>query len=120
MNPAPLDYNIGKGIEKISYSNLVLKPEGGSSWRHPPSQNTLIEGPIYAPQGTPFPLKHEAKTQEPPKDSMFMFVRNKTSMECCPSTYTTSTGCVCTTKDQRHYVGNARGTNVNYSNYPGI
>ena len=40
--------------------------------------------------------------------NMFMFYRNKSSPECCPSTYSTSTGCVCTTQDQRDYV-NRRG-----------
>ena len=40
--------------------------------------------------------------------NMFMLYRNKSSPECCPSTYTTSTGCVCTTQEQRDYV-NRRG-----------
>ena len=40
--------------------------------------------------------------------NMFMLYRNKSSPECCPSTYTTSTGCVCTTQDQRDYI-NRRG-----------
>jgi hypothetical protein len=36
--------------------------------------------------------------------NMFMLYRNKSSPECCPSTFSTSTGCVCTTQDQRDYV----------------
>ena len=36
--------------------------------------------------------------------NMFMFYRNKSSPNCCPSTYSTSTGCVCTTQDQRDYI----------------
>jgi hypothetical protein len=36
--------------------------------------------------------------------NMFMFYRNKSSPECCPSTFSTSTGCVCTTQDQRDYI----------------
>jgi len=36
--------------------------------------------------------------------NMFMFYRNKSSPDCCPSTYSTSTGCVCTTQDQRDYI----------------
>ena len=40
--------------------------------------------------------------------NMFMFYKNKSSPDCCPSTYSTSTGCVCTTQDQRDYI-NRRG-----------
>ena len=36
--------------------------------------------------------------------SMFMFSNNKSSPDCCPSTFSTSTGCVCTTKAQRDFV----------------
>ena len=36
--------------------------------------------------------------------NMFMFYRNKSSPNCCPSTFSTSTGCVCTTQDQRDYI----------------
>jgi len=42
--------------------------------------------------------------------NMFMFYRNKSSPECCPSTFSTSTGCVCTTQEQRDFV-NGRGNN---------
>ena len=40
--------------------------------------------------------------------SMFMFMNNKSSPDCCPSTFSTSTGCVCTTENQRKYI-NSRG-----------
>ena len=42
-------------------------------------------------------------------NSMFMFANNKSSPACCPSTFSTSTGCVCTTQPQRDYVGKRRG-----------
>ena len=42
--------------------------------------------------------------------NMFMFYRNKSSPECCPSTFSTSTGCICTTQEQRDFV-NGRGNN---------
>jgi len=47
--------------------------------------------------------------------NMFMFYRNKSSPECCPSTFSTSTGCVCTTQKQRDFV-NGRGNNNNNNN----
>lgn len=41
---------------------------------------------------------------------LFMFANNKASLECCPSTYSTSTGCICTSKEQRNLI-NKRGNN---------
>jgi len=40
--------------------------------------------------------------------NLFMLYRNKSSPDCCPSTFSTSTGCVCTTDEQRNYL-NRRG-----------
>ena len=40
----------------------------------------------------------------------YLFANNSSSLNCCPSTYSTSTGCVCTTEKQRDYV-NRRGHN---------
>ena len=42
---------------------------------------------------------------------LFMLANNKVSPECCPSTYSTSTGCVCSTKNQRRFVA-SRGNNT--------
>ena len=40
--------------------------------------------------------------------SLFPFTYNKSSPDCCPSTFSTSTGCVCTTDAQRKFI-NRRG-----------
>ena len=40
--------------------------------------------------------------------NLFTLYRNKSSPDCCPSTFSTSTGCVCTTNEQRNYI-NKRG-----------
>lgn len=50
--------------------------------------------------GTPVPLN----------DTMVIFKDNKFKPECCPSTYTTSTGCACISTDQTQYL-NQRGGN---------
>ena len=47
--------------------------------------------------------------------NMFMLYRNKSSPNCCPSTFSTSTGCVCTTEDQRRFVASNRGMVSNTS-----
>lgn len=49
-----------------------------------------------------------------PYDLMYMFKNNQISPSCCPSTYSTSNGCVCVTPEQMLYL-NKRGLN-RYSN----
>ena len=39
---------------------------------------------------------------------MFMFRKNKCSPDCCPSTYSCSGGCVCTTEEQRKRIQGRR------------
>jgi hypothetical protein len=49
--------------------------------------------------------------EEPLKNGrMVMFAKNKFKPECCPSPYSTSTGCVCMTSEQINYL-NTRGGN---------
>lgn len=43
-------------------------------------------------------------------DNLFMFKSNVAKPECCGSTYSTDTGCVCTTPEQRKFL-NMRGGN---------
>ena len=45
-----------------------------------------------------------AEDEEP----LFMFGKNKCSPDCCPSTYTCSGGCVCTTEEQRKQIQGRR------------
>ena len=48
---------------------------------------------------------------EPLKNGeLVMFAKNKSKPECCPSPYSTSTGCVCMTPEQINYL-NTRGGN---------
>ena len=44
--------------------------------------------------------------------SNFMFAFNQSSPLCCPSTYTTSSGCVCLSQKQKDFISN-RGTIYN-------
>jgi hypothetical protein len=41
-----------------------------------------------------------------------MFANNAVKPECCPSSYTLSTGCVCTTPGQRDLLGKRGGNNT--------
>jgi hypothetical protein len=112
-SPANVDYNMGTGVWG-SYDGKVLTPGGASSWRKQPNNVPLLKGRFYVPQGTPLPLKNEEVYTELPTDSMFVFSRNISSPACCPSTFSTSNGCVCTTPQQRDLIGVRRGNNKNY------
>lgn len=111
--PASLKWHMGQGV-KGSYAGIILKPKGGSSWRHPPSQNKLLKGPIFVPQGTPLPLKSEERPSMIPKNSMFVFAHNYSSPSCCPATFSSDMGCVCSTEKQRRLIGMERGGNKTY------
>lgn len=110
--PAPVAWNMGQGVHG-SYAGMRLKPDCQSDWRKCPSENGTypVGTKLFVPQGTPLPLKSEEVYQAPPKDSMFYFAYNKSSPACCPATYSTDGGCVCTNKHQRDFIGMYRGGN---------
>ena len=108
------------------YSNLIL-----------PSNNTENVFPLLDPkqfgvyQGNEIPLKDNPYSKSidvkdmldpyvyPSVDgnadgltSNFMFAYNQSSPLCCPSTFSTSGGCVCLTEAQKNLIGN-RGTAYN-------
>jgi len=114
---APLTYNMGNGVIG-SFDNLRLKtPCSPDEWKHPPCDPGLKNSPLFVPQGTPLPLKNETVYANLPTDSMFVFSNNYSSPECCPSTFSSDTGCICTTEQQRKLIGQTRGNNKNYNNY---
>ena len=121
VNPDNLKQLIN--INKVSnYDGLYLQPEGGSIWRHPPSNLPLLNpNKVYTPQGSRVNLnKSENKTigyhqVGPPVDdkanspkSLFTFAYNQCRPECCPSTYSCDRGCICTNGSQRRLI-NKRG-----------
>ena len=115
-SPSPIKFNMGNGVLG-SYDNLQLKTPCQGGWRHPPCDTPIKPNKLYVPQGTPLPLKNEVIYAELPEDSMFIFNRSYSSPECCPSTYSTDRGCVCTSPEQRKYIGQYRGKNKTYGNY---
>jgi len=106
--PAPIAFNMGNGVMG-SYDNLVLYNKN-CGWRKPPCNVPKYNHPIVY-HGHQLPLKHEIVRMPLPKKSMFMFHRNRAHIACCPSTYSTGGGCICTDEQQRNLVGVKRGNN---------
>ena len=90
---APLEWQMGadQAMNWQNKANQYAKDMGYSEQRSKYSQFS----------GTPVPL---------PEGQMFMFADNKFKPECCPSTYSSSTGCACITQEQVDYI-NQRGGN---------
>ncbi len=106
-----------------SYDGVKLQSKQNSihKWRFNPSNKRLkTNKPIKTYQGLSNSIHIEKTdgplmdTSKPPVDglknpdekhnSMFLFRYNQFSPECCPSTYSTSKGCVCTTDFQREFI----------------
>jgi len=98
------------------YDGICLKTGNQDYWMKSPDNTSLLPNDnLYSYLGSQGPVKMRLSDQAaligPPVDGvkgsdekMFMFANNKTSLACCPSTFSTSTGCVCTTENQRDFV----------------
>jgi hypothetical protein len=89
LSGAALDYTMGTGV-KGSWD----KPRAS---REAPNINASLEGNI----GGPIPL---------PEGELFIWRENKSDPNCCPATYSTSEGCICSSPEQMTYL-NERGGN---------
>lgn len=77
-----------------SFDGIRVTPDHGeSSWRGPAPNEPLL-GPEF----------------KPGPDQLFLFKNNQVKPECCSGSYSSDTGCVCSTPQQRQYI-NMRGGN---------
>jgi hypothetical protein len=102
------------------YDGICLKTGNQEYWMKSPDNTELVPNDaLYSYLGSQGPIKMRLSDQAaltgPPVDGVkgsaekkFMFANNKSSLACCPSTFSTSTGCVCTTENQRDFIA-ARG-----------
>ena len=85
-----------------------------ASWNNP-NMNVIPGQPLNAAvksflsrQPQPIPL---------PEGELLMFANTPFKPECCPNTYSNSSGCACMTGDQYNYLILRGGNNVPYSQY---
>ena len=98
------------------YDGICLKTGNQEYWMKSPDESALVPNDgLYTYLSSQGPIKMKLSDQAalngPPVDGvkgspekMFMLANNVTSPQCCPSTFSTSTGCLCTTKNQRDFI----------------
>lgn len=104
-----------------AYDGLCLQTGNRQYWMKSPDETGLIpndslfsylssqgpEKPVFSDNSALLGPPIDGQQGSPKK--MFMFANNRSSPNCCPSTYSTSTGCVCTTKNQRDFIASRGG-----------
>ena len=83
-------------IDQVSNSTWVADAE---------EYNSIVSTKRSDYKGTTVPLRDE---------NLFYFKDNQFKPECCPATYSNSTGCACMSTDQKNYL-NERGGNRTFS-----
>ena len=90
------------GINKLGYKKGEIGVE--ENFENNPK---CLQKNTYTPQGFALPLEPTFVNNQ---SNMFMFANNKCKPECCPSTYSCSGGCICTTENQNKLL-TSRGNN---------
>jgi len=111
---SPVNFNMGDGVIG-SYDNIKLTTQCKGGVHPTPCNPPIKSNLMFLPQGTPLPLKNEMIYSELPTNSMYIFANSYSSLDCS-SQYTTDRGPVCTSDNQRNYLG-ARAFNKTYENY---
>ena len=111
-NEAFTGANINYG--ESSVYNLNSTPIDTSSWS---AQNmTVVPGQPLS-DGVKAFLARQEQPVPLPEGEMLMFANTPFKPECCPNTYSTSTGCACMTGNQYNYLITRGSNNVPYSEY---
>jgi len=100
--------------ESSKFSVAGNKPVNTSSWFSP----NLVVTPGQKPSaGVKAFLDRKPQPVPLPPGEMLMFSNTPFKPECCPNTYSNSTGCACMTGEQYNYLITRGSNNVPYSEY---
>ena len=100
--------------ESSSYDLSSDVPVNTSSWS---AQNmTVVKGEPLS-QGVKQFLAREPQPVPLPEGEMLLFANTPFKPECCPNTYSNSTGCACMTGEQYNWLTLRGGNNVPYSEF---
>ena len=101
------------GLSELSDYNIQRRPVNTASWFSPVVSfgNQPIDKGLQV-------IKNRKHQQIPlPKNELLMFANTPFKPECCPNTYSSSTGCACMTLEQNSYLIGRGSNNVPYSEY---
>jgi hypothetical protein len=104
--------NINYG-ESSAY-NINSKPIDTSSWS---AQNMTVTAGQPLSAGVKAFMAREPQPVPLPEGEMLMFANTPFKPECCPNTYSNSSGCACMTGNQYNYLITRGSNNVPYSEY---
>lgn len=100
--------------ESSSYSLSSDVPVNTSSWS---AQNmTVVKGQPLS-KGVKQFLAREPQPVPLPEGEMLLFANTPFKPECCPNTYSNSSGCACMTGEQYNWLTLRGGNNVPYSEF---
>jgi hypothetical protein len=105
--------NINFG-QSSSYNLNGDQPTNTSNWFQP--NLSVVSGQSLS-QGVQDFLSRPKQPVPLPEGEMLMFANTEFKPECCPNTYSTSTGCACMTGQQYNYLVLRGSNNVPYSEY---
>ena len=100
--------------ESSQYDLSNDTPVNTSSWS---AQNMTVTPGQPLSAGVKQFLAREPQPVPLPEGEMLLFANTPFKPECCPNTFSTSTGCACMTGDQYNYLILRGGNNVPYSEY---
>lgn len=101
--------------ESSRYSlNAAMTPIDTASWSLP--NMTVTPGQPLS-KGVQSVLNRPHQQIPLPEGELSMFANTPFKPECCPNTYSNSTGCACMTTGQYNYLVTRGGNNVPYSEY---
>jgi hypothetical protein len=104
--------NINYG--ESSVYNLNSTPVDTSSWS---AQNMTVTAGQPLSAGVKAFMAREPQPVPLPEGEMLMFANTPFKPECCPNTYSNSSGCACMTSGQYNYLITRGSNNVPYSEY---
>ena len=100
--------------ESSSYDLSSDVPVNTSSWS---AQNmTVVKGQPLS-KGVKQFLAREPQPVPLPEGEMLLFANTPFKPECCPNTYSNSSGCACMTGEQYNWLTLRGGNNVPYSEF---
>jgi len=94
----------------LAYDNSI----NTDSWNQP--NLTVVPGQPLNPAVKAF-LARDPQPVPLPEGEMLMFANTPFKPECCPNTFSNSSGCACMTGEQYNYLILRGGNNVPYSEY---